>query len=255
MLARAFFSLSRYAQVSIHHSLGLDDINQSDRKRTESERSISPASATDHTGSPGTLNQPLGSLKNIDVMLPKVCEALVLVTQCMVTIAIEAEEEDAEILKNNMMNYFIEAQTSGLGIVENLIGEYHLCVLKMAMSDASLVTLLSGPSADFLVFAELLRLLDLFLPRINFGKPVSLTGQPIGTSMPGRDQEQVPDSSVTDNHGFAYLKRDLVRLLGILCHEKKTVQDRVREARGIEVVLNMCVIDERNPCKSVISEF
>lgn len=117
------------------------------------------------------------------------------------------------------------------------------------------MTFLSGPLADNFVFVELLRLLDMFLPRINFGKSVSLTGRPIGTSVPDQGQEQTPDSSVTDNHGFAYLKRDLVRLLGILCHEKRAVQDRVREARGIEVVLNMCVIDERNPCKSVISEF
>jgi len=141
MLTRAFFSLSRYAQISIRHSLGLDDINQSDRKCAGSERSISPAPATSNTGSPETLNHSLGSLKNIDVMLPKACEALVLVTQCMVTIAIEAEEdtahpgrEDTRNPKSNMMNYFIEAQTSGLGIVENLIGEYHLCASKTVTS-------------------------------------------------------------------------------------------------------------------------
>jgi len=141
MLTRAFFSLSRYVQISIHHSLGLDDINQSDRKRAESERSISLAPATNHTGSLETMNQSLGSLKNIDVMLPKACEALVLVTQCMVTIAIEAEEdtthpgrEDAQNPKSNMMNYFIEAQTSGLGIVENIIGEHRLCASKTATS-------------------------------------------------------------------------------------------------------------------------
>jgi len=140
MLTRAFFSLSRYAQISIRHSLGLDDIDQSDRKCAESERSI-PAPATNNTGSPETLNHSLGSLKNIDVMLPKACEALVLVTQCMVTIAIEAEEdtahsgrEDIQNPKSNMMNYFIEARTSGLGIVENLIGEYHLCASKTATS-------------------------------------------------------------------------------------------------------------------------
>lgn len=61
-------------------------------------------------------------------------------------------------------------------------------------------------------------------------------------------------SSPPDNRGFAYLKRDLVRLLGILCHEKRAVQDRIREAGGIEVVMNMCVIDERNPCESLLSE-
>ncbi|KAL9713638.1 hypothetical protein Ac2012v2_003249 [Leucoagaricus gongylophorus] len=213
MLTRAFFSLSRYAQISIHHSLGLDD---------QSGQSGSISLTSNHTGSPETLSRPFGSLKSVDVMLPKACEALVLVTQCMATIAIEAEEnavylglEDTNNPKTNMKNYLIEAQASDFGVVENLI--------------------------------ELLRLLDMFLPRINFGRPVSLTGRPMGASMSDRGQEHIPDASTADNHGFAYLKRDLVRLLGILCHGKRTVQDRVREARGIEVVMNMCIIDERNP--------
>jgi ataxin-10 len=49
--------------------------------------------------------------------------------------------------------------------------------------------------------------------------------------------------------GFSYLKRDLVRLLGILCHETKEIQDRVRLCGGIEAVMNLCVVDERNPCE------
>lgn len=51
-----------------------------------------------------------------------------------------------------------------------------------------------------------------------------------------------------DPKGFAYLKRDLVRLLGILVYRSRAVQDRVRLCGGIPVVLNLCVIDERNPC-------
>ena len=54
---------------------------------------------------------------------------------------------------------------------------------------------------------------------------------------------------VSDGTGFSYLKRDLVRLLGILCHLNKAVQDRIRIAGGIAVVLNLCVVDERNPCE------
>ena len=50
--------------------------------------------------------------------------------------------------------------------------------------------------------------------------------------------------------GFPYLKRDLVKLLGILCHDSKPIQDRIRCCGGIPIVLNLCVIDERNPCKS-----
>lgn len=51
--------------------------------------------------------------------------------------------------------------------------------------------------------------------------------------------------------GFSYVKRDLVRLLGISCAGEKAVQDRVRACGGIPVVMNLCVVDERNPCKSL----
>lgn len=81
-----------------------------------------------------------------------------------------------------------------------------------------------------------LRQFDLFLPRINFGKPVNPDGTPASPQ-----QSQSVD-------GFSYLKRDLVRLLGVLCHDVRAVQDRTRVAGGLPIVMNLCVIDERNPC-------
>jgi ataxin-10 len=92
--------------------------------------------------------------------------------------------------------------------------------------------------------------LDLFLPRINFGKPVRADGR---AALPTPAQPQGGDDGKDDGKdstGFSYLKRDLVRLLGILCHRSKAVQDRARLCGGIEVVMNLCVIDERNPCTS-----
>ena len=50
--------------------------------------------------------------------------------------------------------------------------------------------------------------------------------------------------------GFSFVKRDLVRLLGIIVLDDKGAQDRVRECGGIPVVMNLCVIDDRNPCTS-----
>jgi len=47
--------------------------------------------------------------------------------------------------------------------------------------------------------------------------------------------------------GFSYVKRDLARLLGILCAGERVVQDRIRACGGIPVVMNLCVVDERNP--------
>ena len=67
---------------------------------------------------------------------------------------------------------------------------------------------------------------------------------------------KVPPASTSDNRssdeestkGFNYLKRDVIRLLGILCYENKMAQDRIRECGGIHAIMNMCVPDDRNPC-------
>jgi len=93
----------------------------------------------------------------------------------------------------------------------------------------------SNWSPPFSIDTDLLRQFDLFLPRINFGKPVNTDGSP------SLQRSQSAD-------GFSYLKRDLVRLLGVLCHGERAVQDRTRMAGGLPVVMNQCVIDERNPC-------
>lgn len=71
---------------------------------------------------------------------------------------------------------------------------------------------------------------------------------PTHTQPQGGNGSDGSDSS--DGTGFSYLKRDLVRLLGILCHGITAVQNRARLCGGIEVVMNLCVIDERNPCTS-----
>jgi hypothetical protein len=61
--------------------------------------------------------------------------------------------------------------------------------------------------------------------------------------------QPVSGETKADASDFPYLKRDLVRLLGILCHNRKAIQDRIRVCGGISVVLNLCTIDDRNPCK------
>ncbi|KAG6330980.1 hypothetical protein ID866_8110 [Astraeus odoratus] len=100
---------------------------------------------------------------------------------------------------------------------ENLLSHLWEKYLNMSEDQAIFVRTLSP---DGRVVAEksveLLRLLDVFLPRINFGKPV---GSSVSPGLTAAD----------DPTGFLYLKRDLVRLL------------------GIPVIMNMCVIDERNP--------
>jgi len=162
-------------------------------------------------------------------MLPKVCEALVLVAQCTTTIALAAEDRQEQLAQpgavsvpfESMKTYFSDVRLQGQGLVELVIGEWIQPSGLFGLTQRCLI--------------ELLRQLDEFLPRINFGKPVS--------------ERAVPTPSPADGAGFSYLKRDLVRMLGVLSHESKTVQDRVREVGGLPVVMNLCVIDERNPCK------
>lgn len=169
MLSQVFFSLSASARASVSRSIGSGG----------GDASAPPA--------------------ELDVMLPKVCEALVLLTQCIVSVALAAEGQERGPLGRR--KFFAEARSDGTGIVESIV--------------------------------DLLRLLDLFLPRINFGKPVRQPGAPSAPS--------------PDNPGFSYLKRDLVRLLGVLAHRSRSVQDRVRQCGGIQTVMNLCVVDERNP--------
>jgi ataxin-10 len=175
-------------------------------ERTSSESMRSEALSSSSRG-------PLPIPKELDVMLPKVCEALVLVTQCIITVCLEAEEQQTRLEEGistfvdfaNMKEYYIQKKHDGYGVVESLI--------------------------------DLLSLLDIFLPRIQFGKPVNSDGTPLSS-------DKSPSADVS---GFSYVKRDLVRLLGVLSHGAPAVQDRTREAGGLPVVMNMCVVDERNP--------
>jgi len=177
-LTSTFFELSTYAQGSIARALGPP-----------------PPSGSEDDHVP----------RELDVLLPKVCEALVLVAQCLATMILHSEAVRIDNISNEDLqrdvNNFRDA--AGRYVVENIV--------------------------------ELLRRLDAFLPRINFGKPVD---SPYGGP-------QLP--AAADPAGFVYLKRDLVRLLGVLCHNDRRIQDLVRTCGGIPVVMNMCVIDERNP--------
>ncbi|KAF8075063.1 spinocerebellar ataxia type 10 protein domain-containing protein [Lyophyllum atratum] len=195
MLAKCFLDLSAYARRAVERSLRPPG-------PSAASPSIVEVQADDpSTPKPAQLDPPA----ELDVMLPKVCEALVLVTQ-----SDQAKVDQTQDIASepDLKAFFNETRSSDGGVVEGLI--------------------------------DLLRLLDLFLPRINFGKPVSSTPS-------GPDIQTPTQPSAADPTGFQYLKRDLVRLLGILCHGVKAVQDHARACGGIPVVMNLCVIDERNP--------
>ncbi|KAI0320888.1 spinocerebellar ataxia type 10 protein domain-containing protein [Amylostereum chailletii] len=163
---------------------------------------------------------------SFDLQLPAVCAALVLVAQSLLAILLLNSSKPTS-------NSREEPGTVPNPVISSRAPE---------MNPRQLFSTCRSPD-DGMGFVEslleTLRLLDVFLPRIQFGKPAGDPRRPAS--------EGVGNPDAADGTGFAYLKRDLVRLLGALVHEDRSMQDRVRMAEGIPVVLNLCVVDERNP--------
>lgn len=87
MLTSAFFSLTSYAQNAILRALGPDS--------TRSFVADVTPPQTQASGGPYSVDNNLldnQSLQELDLLLPKVCEALVLVTQGLVSLALFSEE-------------------------------------------------------------------------------------------------------------------------------------------------------------------
>lgn len=85
--------------------------------------------------------------------------------------------------------------------------------------------------------SALLHMADVLEPRLIRNNPIS----------------EIPTTPTTPEEApknFAYLRRDLVRILGMLSHGDTSIQDRVRESGGLDIVLSLCAMDESNPCKN-----
>ena len=155
-------SLSTYAQGAVKRALGSQGTQPADAPAAvtangEGESKPIPdvdaesmSMNTPHVSD--AENQHSGAspsqLHEVDLLLPKVCEALVLVTQCLTTIALRAEEA-AEALPTSASTNVVTpsaaspspraimveaATTTGQGLVECLIGKstYRLRVLDVA---------------------------------------------------------------------------------------------------------------------------
>lgn len=119
MFAQCFFDLSKYARLAVERALRPD------------QPSAFPSpilnSYPDNPSTPKS-TQPLPPAE-LDVMLPKVCEALVLVTQCIVTITLEAEQKDHNqnqdlTVEPDLKAFFNETRSPDGGLVESLIGKF-----------------------------------------------------------------------------------------------------------------------------------
>ena len=83
---------------------------------------------------------------------------------------------------------------------------------------------------------DLLRTTEAFIPRVK----------PFRPNDPTRSE---PDDA-SGMAGFATLKRDLVQLAGLLANDDQQTQNQIRECGGMQVILSMCVTDDRNPRES-----
>lgn len=109
MLSNLFFSLSTYAQTAMRRSLLSSDPN------------VVPDHSIDVQGPPAEL----------DVLLPKVCEALVLTAQCIITITLAAHSyhlssptssNSTASTHESIHAFFNQIHLEGVGLVENLVG-------------------------------------------------------------------------------------------------------------------------------------
>lgn len=120
MLAECFFALASYAQHSIQRALG---------------NTLSPPNNDDAGPSVTDLSQlPSHRLAELDVMLPKACEALVLVTQCIITITLgEAGSQPTkgspspEPKSEKSPTAYFNKCIDNRGVVESLIGKPLQC--------------------------------------------------------------------------------------------------------------------------------
>lgn len=143
MIASTFFDLAEYADQAIDRALP-----------PEPSSAPPPLSSTVSTpGTPGTApppttpitppddqspddmyaaataknsptSEPEMTMKELDLLLPQVCEALVLLTQCLITLALTSEDPEFEFPDgDNPKDFFNSAMVDeGHGLSEALIG-------------------------------------------------------------------------------------------------------------------------------------
>lgn len=130
-LAKRFFGLSEYAQKAIHKSLGMTPYNaRRGPLITPSSDSISSDSNSDSDSNLGGPLNKTSALQQINLMLVKACEGLVLVTQCMVTVTLGSEMQRERIEKGDMSlenyidmkSFFNRKKYQESGMAESLIG-------------------------------------------------------------------------------------------------------------------------------------
>lgn len=87
-LSRVFFALSTYTQLAIARTLGSHNARRQPPVRQQDDVPQSSDEYAEGSKNPADA----GGLQELDLLLPKVCEALVLVTQCLTSLCLISEE-------------------------------------------------------------------------------------------------------------------------------------------------------------------
>lgn len=152
-----------------------------------------------------------------DPKLPRVFEAAIVLCQCMITVCL-AETEHLGVGSGGLLKAVREARVEGKQFVEVLIGTLRFRHNLSKVTDR---------------YTDLLRTTETFIPRVKPFRP--------------NDPTRSEDDTASGLAGFATLKRDLVQLAGLLANDDTPTQDVIRECGGMQVILSMCVTDDRNP--------
>lgn len=145
MLSKSFFTKAVYTQHAIKRFLG-EEVQRDGNPSTIGEKPSKDPDALPEGHDRQTAQSPPENTGEappieLDVMLPKVCEALVLITQCISTITLEPEERELSPIEEQekaassstlrsarsfatFREYFNETRYADNGLVETLIGKW-----------------------------------------------------------------------------------------------------------------------------------
>lgn len=129
MLISIFFTLSTYAQEAIQRSLGP---GSADNHESPIETVTTPPSDGRNRNDVSDPSVAPAALQEFDLLLPKVCEALVLVAQCLTTVILRVEESSKGSSSNEpgtsaKQSVNAAASPSGEGLVESLVSTWLGC--------------------------------------------------------------------------------------------------------------------------------
>lgn len=143
MLIACLFALANSAQRSVDRALGKGSVAKQTASASSSPRLGETPVAPGSSASSDADEASSHSLHEVDLLLPKVCEALILAVQCLISLILPSEDDgktveetlkgrEGHFLPTPAVSYgaeslraFVGAALSpaGLGLVEELIGE------------------------------------------------------------------------------------------------------------------------------------